>query len=201
MPEDPPITPSQIRAGRALVDWSQERLAAQANVSLSTVRDYEKERRGDILVVEGLRAIRKALERKNVHFLRSEGDFGPGVRLRAVMPNVLRWPIKLGRFESLLIPIEWRGQEVEVYLPQALLDDLGRFPKTQPEGEYLRLFEQYREEILKAAAMAIDAGRVGMDKRVHLTHDDLPPVASAPAFKSSRRTERRAGIKKGERPS
>jgi transcriptional regulator with XRE-family HTH domain len=190
MPEDLPITPSQIRAGRALVDWSQERLAIAANVSLSTVRDYEKERRGDILVVEGLRAIRQALEKESVHFLRSEGDFGPGVRLRAVVPNVLRWPIKLGRFESLLIPIEWRGQEVEVYLPHAVLDDLGRFPKTQPEGEYLRLFEEHRQEILTAAAIAIDAGRVGKDRRVHLTHDDLPPVASAPACKSPRRTGR-----------
>jgi transcriptional regulator with XRE-family HTH domain len=190
MPQDPPITPSQIRAGRALVDWSQEQLATAANVSLSTVRDYEKERRGDILVVEGLRAIRQALEKENVHFMRSDGDFGPGVRLRAVMPNVLRWPVKLGRFESLLIPIEWRGQEVEVYLPHALLDDLGRFPKTQPEGEYLRLFEEYRQEILTAAATAIDAGRVGKDRRVHLTHDDLQPAASAPASKSPRRAGR-----------
>jgi transcriptional regulator with XRE-family HTH domain len=182
------------------VDWSQEWLAAAANVSLSTVRDYEKERRGDILVVEGLRAIRQALERENVHFLRSDGDFGPGVRLRAVMPNVLRWPIKRGRFESLLIPIEWRGQEVEVYLPQAVLDDLGPFSKTQPEGEYLRLFEEYRQEILTAAATAIDAGRVGNDRRVHLTHDDLQPAASAPASKSPRRTGR-AEMKKGKRPS
>lgn len=187
MPEDPPITPSQIRAGRALVDWSQEQLAEAADVSLSTVRDYEKERRGDILVVGGLKAIRQALERENVHFLRSEGDFGPGVRLRAVIPNVLRWPTKLGRFESLLIPIEWRGQEVEVYLPQAVLDDLGRFPKIQPEGAYLRLFEQYRKEILTAAATAIDAGRVGKDRRVHLTHDDLPGT-SRPACSALHRT-------------
>jgi transcriptional regulator with XRE-family HTH domain len=187
MPEDPPITPSQIRAGRALVDWSQEQLAEAADVSLSTVRDYEKERRGDILVVGGLKAIRQALERENVHFLRSEGDFGPGVRLRAVIPNVLRWPTKLGRFESLLIPIEWRGQEVEAYLPQAVLDDLGRFPKIQPEGAYLRLFEEYRKEILTAAATAIDAGRVGKDRRVHLTHDDLPG-ASRPAYSALRRT-------------
>jgi transcriptional regulator with XRE-family HTH domain len=173
MLQEPPITPSQIRAGRALVDWSQEQLAAAANVSLSTVRDYEKERRGDIVIVGGLKAIRQALESENVHFLRSEGDFGPGVRLRAVMPNVLRWPIKLGRFESLLIPVEWRGQEVEVFVPQAVLDDLGEFRETPPEGAYFRLFEEYRTEILTAAATAIDAGRVGKDKRVHLTHDDL----------------------------
>src|SRR5712692_4587751 len=111
MSADPPITPSQLRAARALLDWSQEQLAEAANISLSTVRDYEKERRGDIVVVGGLKAIRQALENQGVDFLRSAGDFGPGVRLRARMPNVLRWPTKLGRFDSLLIPVEWRGQE------------------------------------------------------------------------------------------
>jgi len=168
------LTPSQIRAGRALIGWSQEQPADAADVSLSTVRDYEKERRGDILVVGGLRAIRHALENQGVDFLRSEGDFGPGVRLRAVMPNVLRWPTKLGRFDALLIPVEWRGQQVEVLVPQEVLDDLGRFRSIQPAGEYVRLFEQYRTLILKAAAAAIDAGRVAMDRRVHLAGDDFP---------------------------
>jgi len=74
----------------------------------------------------------------------------------------------------LLIPVEWRGQEVEVFLPQEVLDDLGRLRETQPDGVYLRLFEQYRTVILTAAAAAIDAGRVGKDRRVHLTNDDFP---------------------------
>lgn len=174
MEKDPPITPSQIRAARALLEWSQEQLAEAAHVSLTTVRDYEKERRGDIEVVGGLKAIRQALENQGVDFLRSEGDFGPGVRLRARMPNVLRWPTKLGRFESLLIPVEWRGQEVEIFVPQDVLDDLGRFRGTRPEREYVRLFEQCRAVILTAAASAIDAGRVGKDKRVLLRHDDFP---------------------------
>jgi transcriptional regulator with XRE-family HTH domain len=173
MPEDPPITPSQIRAGRALANWSQDELAEAASVSLSTVRDYEKERRGDILAVGGLKAIRQALENQGVDFVRSEGDFGPGVRLRAVIPNVLRWPTKLGRFESLLIPVEWRGQEVEVFVPHEVLNDLGSYRKSQPENEYVRLFERYRTVILTAAATAIDAGRVENDKRVHLTLDDI----------------------------
>ena len=174
MNDTQPITPSQMRAGRALLDWSQEQLATTAGVSLSTVRDYEKERRGDIVVAGGLKAIREALENQGVDFLPSQGDFGPGVRIHAKMPNVLRWPIKLGRFDSLLIPAEWRGQQVEVFVPQDVLDDLGRCRSTRPDGAYLRLFEEHRALILKAAASAIDAGRVGKDRRVHLTHDDFP---------------------------
>jgi len=39
------MSPEQSRAARGWLNWSQEDLAKRANVSLSTVRDYEKGRR------------------------------------------------------------------------------------------------------------------------------------------------------------
>lgn len=39
------MTPSQSRAARALLDWSQSELATRANLSVSTVADFEKGRR------------------------------------------------------------------------------------------------------------------------------------------------------------
>lgn len=42
------LSPEQSRAARAWLDWSQEDLAKRANVSLSTVRDFEKGRRTPI---------------------------------------------------------------------------------------------------------------------------------------------------------
>ena len=42
------LAPEQSRAARAWLDWSQEDLAKRANVSLSTVRDFEKGRRTPI---------------------------------------------------------------------------------------------------------------------------------------------------------
>jgi transcriptional regulator with XRE-family HTH domain len=155
------------------MDLSQERLAEIAEVSLSTVRDYEKERRGDIVVAGGLKAIREALEREGVIFLPSEDNFGPGVRAQADLPNVLRWPVKLGRFEELMIPVEWRGNQAEILVPQEVLDDLGRFQQIQPEGEYLRLFEKFRKVILAAGAVAMDQGRIGADRRVNLVQADF----------------------------
>lgn len=166
-----PITPAQIRAGRALLDWSQEQLAEAAGVGLSSVRDFEKERRGS--EVAAVKAIRQALENHNVLFLTGEGDNGPGVRLLARIPNVLRRPTKLGRWDALIIPVEWRGREFEIFLSQELLDDLGRFRETRSTAEYVALFDQHRAAILKAAAAAIDAGRVAPDRRAHLTHDDF----------------------------
>ncbi|WP_315855070.1 helix-turn-helix transcriptional regulator [Chenggangzhangella methanolivorans] len=42
------ISMEQCRAARALLDWTQEELANAANLSLSTVRDFEKGRRTPI---------------------------------------------------------------------------------------------------------------------------------------------------------
>lgn len=42
------LSPEQSRAARGWLDWSQEELASRANVSMSTVRDFEKGRRTPI---------------------------------------------------------------------------------------------------------------------------------------------------------
>lgn len=54
------LAPEQSRAARGWLDWSQEELAKRANVSLSTVRDFEKGRRTPI--GNNLAAMRAALE-------------------------------------------------------------------------------------------------------------------------------------------
>ena len=171
MSEKPPITPPQIRAARALVDWSQEELALKAGVSLSTVRDYEKERRGG--EIGALKIICRALENEGVVFLPSENDLGPGVRMRGRLPIVLRIPVKLGRWGELMIPIEWRAREYAVLVPREVMDDLGHFRESPEDREYVRVFDEHRAAVLTAAAAAIEAGRISADRRVSLTHDDF----------------------------
>lgn len=60
------IAPEQSRAARGWLDWTQEELARRANVSLSTVRDFEKGRR--MPVRNNLLAIRHALEQSGMVF-------------------------------------------------------------------------------------------------------------------------------------
>lgn len=81
-----PITSEQSRAARGLLDWSQDRLAKAANLSESTVRDFEKGRR--IPSPNNLAAIRAALEAAGVVLL-ADGETtagGPGVRLDRRQP-------------------------------------------------------------------------------------------------------------------
>ena len=60
------LTAAQSRAGRALVDWSQDKLAGASNLSESTIRDFEKGRR--VPALNNLAAIRRALEAAGVEF-------------------------------------------------------------------------------------------------------------------------------------
>ena len=73
------ITPSQCRAARGLLDWTQQELADQAGVGIVTVRQVEagasEPRRATLEV------IRRAIESAGVEFIDENGG-GPGVRLR-----------------------------------------------------------------------------------------------------------------------
>jgi transcriptional regulator with XRE-family HTH domain len=168
-----PITATQVRAARALLDWSQERLAEAAGIGLSTVRDFEKERRG--AGTSAVQALRRCLEGAQVVFLPSEGLFGPGVRLRTTLPTVLQRPRKAAKWDALIVAVDWRGQELEVYLSREALDRLGE--GQPPVGDLAVLFDLNRTAILKAAALALEGGRLGPDRRVALTADDFTGAA------------------------
>jgi len=68
------MTPEQCRAARGWLDLSQEALANAANVSLSTVRDFEKGRR--VPIANNLGAIRAALLARGIAFVGDEKSLG-----------------------------------------------------------------------------------------------------------------------------
>lgn len=72
------MTPSQSRAARALLEWSQEELAKAAHLGLSTIRDFEKGRRTPSH--NNLLGMQTALEAAGVLFIPENGA-GAGVRL------------------------------------------------------------------------------------------------------------------------
>ena len=78
------MRPGQCRAGRALLEMTQTDLADRAGVGLSTVVDFEKERR--IVSAAAVKAIQDALIRAGIEFIDENGG-GPGVRLRKRQPK------------------------------------------------------------------------------------------------------------------
>ncbi len=81
------MRPAQCRAARALLDMTQTQLAALAGMGLSTVVDFERERRE--LSAAAVTAIQNALKRAGVEF--TNGD-QPGVRLTKAAAAQSRQP-------------------------------------------------------------------------------------------------------------
>jgi transcriptional regulator with XRE-family HTH domain len=79
------LTGAQIRAGRALVDWTGADLAKAAGVSLQTIRRMEGEVGTGRSSVANVQAIQRALEEAGVEFLKADeaAGTGPGVRLKS----------------------------------------------------------------------------------------------------------------------
>jgi transcriptional regulator with XRE-family HTH domain len=74
------FNPSQIRAARALVGWSQSDVATAAGLSIPTVKRAEADD-GIRVSEDALVAIASALKKAGVEFIAENGG-GPGVRLR-----------------------------------------------------------------------------------------------------------------------
>jgi hypothetical protein len=166
------VIPAQVRAGRALLDWSQERLAQEARVSVTTVRDFEGMRRG--AEVPGAVAMRHALENAGVVFVPAHNDGGPGVRLIGRWPNIVRRPIRMNSYDFMPFAVEWQGREMNVHVPRVVLDDFwgGR---CENNTEYVVAFNRHLNEILRSAVVVIDTGsdRITPDGKLYLRPSDF----------------------------
>lgn len=75
------MTSGQMRAARAMLDWSQTKLAEQSGVSVETIKRLERmDGAIEATKVSTLDAIEKALSGAGIEF--TNGD-EPGVKLRA----------------------------------------------------------------------------------------------------------------------
>jgi transcriptional regulator with XRE-family HTH domain len=77
------FSPAQCRAARALLDWSQSRLAEASKVATKTLADFERGKR--VPYDRTLEDVRSALEAAGVEFTNG-GQ--PGVRMRAASGTI-----------------------------------------------------------------------------------------------------------------
>ena len=76
------LTSAQIRAARALLDWTQPELAKKAGLSLPTVRRMEGALGPGRSSAANVDAVTRALEEAGVEFISALEGKGAGVRLR-----------------------------------------------------------------------------------------------------------------------
>jgi predicted transcriptional regulator len=75
------ISARQIKAGRALLGWSQQELADKAILSVNAVARIEAEAVDPRLTT--VMAVREAMHKAGIEFLSADDKHGEGVRLRA----------------------------------------------------------------------------------------------------------------------
>lgn len=170
------VIAAQVRAARALLDWSQTQLADAAGVGVTTVRDIESERRP--AETGAMREIRRVLENEGVLFVPGAPGGGPGVRFVAGRPHVVRQPV-MTIYEGMFFGVEWQGREVSLSVSYEVMQDLGGFTGQQPENAYRKVFAMHRGRILDAAARALAAGRIDRYGKVRLTANDFPDIVPA----------------------
>lgn len=72
----------QIRAARALLDWSQTDLAKAASIGVATIRRMEATEGLVRGAANSVWKIQKALETAGIVFIPADDSGGPGVRLK-----------------------------------------------------------------------------------------------------------------------
>jgi transcriptional regulator with XRE-family HTH domain len=76
------LTASQIRAARALLEWTQPQLAEASGLSMMSIRRMEGSSGPNQRSAGNVEAVRKALDDAGVMFLAADDTAGPGVRLK-----------------------------------------------------------------------------------------------------------------------
>jgi len=80
------MTPNQCRAARVWLGWSQSELARRANISLSTVRDFETGRRTPI--ANNLAGMRRAIETGGIRMLFDKDGAAVGILCQGADPDL-----------------------------------------------------------------------------------------------------------------
>ena len=169
------ISPAQCRAGRGLLDWTQDTLAKNAHISRTTVADFERNIR--MPTKNNLISISFALEAKGVAFIAEEDDQGAGVRFRDLK---LEYTKTLRPEESggLVWRVRYAGEDFSVIIPAEVIEDIDEdFNQfNDPTWEMQAKAVSNRLHVfLQVIEGEISAGRASKDNRVVLTHDKFPP--------------------------
>lgn len=159
------LVPAQVRAARGLLSWSQDKLADSAEIALSSVRDFENQKRTAESQVAS--AILRALTEAGVTFIRGNEEAGPGVRLNADRPNLIRRPTVVTKFDGIPFEAEWRGKRLSVFVSREAIEDLGRLRDEDDDRAYLEVWERNKGRILDGLRKALLAGEQP-DRHGHL---------------------------------
>ncbi len=165
------ITPSQCRAGRALLGWSQEELETASGISKKTLADFERDQRNQ--QARTIDAIETALKSAGIIFIPQNGG-GEGVRKRLSMPRLFRREDVEHR-EWVAFAFDYKQERYTGFVSYSALAGIALSNLEPPAA-----FDRDIARILMCAAEKVDDNDLDPEGRVLLTANDLPPLAFDP---------------------
>jgi len=162
------ISAAQCRAARALLDWSQDQLAENAQVARATIADFERNTRMPIR--NNLISIVGALEAAGVAFIPENGE-GVGVRFRKVELEYSRTVRIKG--DDCILPVRYRGKAYSAIIPREVMNDIDRATYRTAEDR-VNCVQKHLPVFLRTTEEKIIAGDISGNDQVLLTHDSFP---------------------------
>jgi transcriptional regulator with XRE-family HTH domain len=163
-----PISPSQCRAARALLNWSQDELAERAGVAKKTIADLERDAR--YATGRTSNALQETLEASGVVFIPANGG-GPGVRLSMALPRLVRRD-DIPDMDHVVFRFEHKNKPYTATVSYAAVATLAT-------GHPLKVFDKYQQQVLRTAATLADRGRIGADDMIRISASDLKAKVKA----------------------
>jgi transcriptional regulator with XRE-family HTH domain len=162
------ISPAQCRGARALLDWSQDQLAENAQVARATIADFERNVR--VPMRQNLVSIVSALEAAGVQFI-GENDGGVGVRFRKVELEYSRTVRPSD--DNIILSVRYKGQPHAVVISREIIDDIDRTNYHTPE-ERTKAVQNHLPILLRATEEILRNSDVIGRERIVLQHEDFP---------------------------
>ncbi|WP_119270904.1 helix-turn-helix domain-containing protein [Taklimakanibacter deserti] len=161
------LLPSQCRAARALLGWSQADLEARSQIAKRTIADFENGVRSWHPNTE--RTLQSTFEDNGVLLLEADVD-GPGVRLRAHAPRLCQRE-DVPQKRAIIFSFEYRGERRLGYISY---DALASIALDSLDG--IEVFDRDQHRIVWRAADKVDQGEFDLDGRIMLGRSDISPI-------------------------
>lgn len=118
------LSSHQCRAARSLLNWSQDEMARNANVSRATVIDFEAFNRTPMK--NNLRSIAECLFAAGIEMIPEDGDRGVGVRFRTQKIEYSK-NVQIDRFSSrAVMKMRFGGEDFLCHVDLNAIDDFHR---------------------------------------------------------------------------
>jgi transcriptional regulator with XRE-family HTH domain len=162
------ISAAQCRAARALLDWSQDQLAENAQVARPTIADFERNVR--MPMRNNLVSIISALEAAGISFI-PDDEGGAGVRFRKVEIEYSK-AVK-PKDDGIVISVRYRGTSFFIFVPRNVINDIDRTNYRTAE-QRVKAVQNHLPIFLRAGEEEIVKGRILNENYIVLSHEKLP---------------------------